>query len=51
VKGCSCKPYEYSEEQIQQSEQELAKRADASGKTPAAWVDFAVPESEEQGAN
>jgi hypothetical protein len=51
VKGCSCKPYEYSEEQILKSEQELAKQANASGGKPSTRVDFAVPESEDQGTN
>lgn len=50
VKGCSCKPYEYSEEQILKSEEELAKQANASGKTPAR-VDLSAPENENQGTN
>ncbi|HKJ61926.1 MAG TPA: DUF2865 domain-containing protein [Hyphomicrobiales bacterium] len=50
VKGCSCKSYEYSEEQILKSEQELAKQANATDKT-SSRVDFAVPKSEDQGTN
>jgi hypothetical protein len=51
VKGCSCKSYEYSEEQILRSEQELAKQANASGGKASTRVDFAVPDSEDQGSN
>lgn len=50
VKGCSCKAYEYSEEQILQSEQERAKQANASGNPPSR-VDLSTPENENQGTN
>ncbi len=50
VKGCSCKSYEYSEQQILESELELAKQANASG-SGSSPVDFSAPEEEEQGAN
>lgn len=50
VKGCSCKPYEYSEEQILKSEQDLAKQANASDKDPAR-IELSPPENEDQGTN
>jgi hypothetical protein len=36
IKGCSCKPEEYSANEIQQSEQELGKQARAGSPRPAA---------------
>ncbi len=47
VKGCSCKPYEYSEEQILQSEQELSRQASAS--PPREQTGFTPPPADEGG--
>lgn len=47
VKGCSCKPYEYSEEEILKSEQALSKQA--AGPNTSAQIDLSEQPSAAEG--